>query len=282
MRRNLSGLLLPIALGWVALRCASTPEAPPAAPTPPAPPAPPAEPTPPPPPAVPEPTPPPAAAPAPTPPPPPAMPTPDPVVVAPNNYKVLLDNDRVRVLHLMVNKGDGVPTHAHPDHVVYVLSAGKIHIAPEGAPAQDMKLKKGQVMFIPAQTHSAMNNGKTAVEAIAVEIKPGGKGASAPAGDDPVKVGPKIYKQLFENDAVRVLEITFKKGAKIAMHSHPDHVVYVTGAGKLKITGADGNAQDFDLKAGEAAFLPAQAHAAENTGKSTVKAIVFEIREIRR
>ena len=42
---------------------------------------------------------------------------------------------------------------------------------------------------------------------------------------DPVKVGPDIYKSIFENDRIRVNEINFKAGAHIDFHSHPDHVV---------------------------------------------------------
>jgi len=42
---------------------------------------------------------------------------------------------------------------------------------------------------------------------------------------DPVRVGPDIYKCTFENERVRVCEVTFKPGAKIATHSHPNHLV---------------------------------------------------------
>ena len=50
---------------------------------------------------------------------------------------------------------------------------------------------------------------------------------------DPHKVGPTIYKQKLENAKTRVYEITFKPGAEIAMHGHPDHVVYVVSPGTL-------------------------------------------------
>ena len=43
---------------------------------------------------------------------------------------------------------------------------------------------------------------------------------------DPIKVGPNIYKKLLENDRIRMLEVTFAPGDSIAFHSHPDHAVY--------------------------------------------------------
>jgi quercetin dioxygenase-like cupin family protein len=42
---------------------------------------------------------------------------------------------------------------------------------------------------------------------------------------DLVKVAPKICKVLLENDRVRVLEIRFKPGGKLPMHSHPAYIV---------------------------------------------------------
>ena len=81
-----------------------------------------------------------------------------------------------------------------------------------------------------------------------------------PEPGDPAQVGPDIYKMITENDQIRAFEITFAPGAKIGLHKHPDHVVYALTAGKLSITGQDGQTQEADLKAGDAMFLPAQAH----------------------
>jgi len=261
-------LLLPIGLALLVYGCATAPEAPPAeAPAAPAAPVPPPAPEPPPPPAPP-PAPEVAAPPAP----------PDPAVVGADTYKVLLDNPRVRILMVTMNQGASVPMHGHPDHVAYVLSAGKLRITPEGGAPQELKLKKGDAMFIPAERHTGENAGNTTVQAVIVEIKAGATAGAMPAGDDPVTVGPKIYKKVFENDAVRVSQIKFKKGAKIPMHSHPDHAIYVVKGGKLRVTGADGTAQDLDLAAGQAVFSPAQAHSGENVEKSTVEAVIFELK----
>ncbi len=68
-----------------------------------------------------------------------------------------------------------------------------------------------------------------------------------------------------ENEYVRVLDVRFSPGAKAVMHSHPNHVIYVLADGKLKITTPDGKNMDVDLKKGQAIWMQAGQHAAENS-----------------
>lgn len=97
--------------------------------------------------------------------------------------------------------------------------------------------------------------------------------------DDPVVVGPDIYKLLLENERVRVMEIDFKPGAKIAMHSHPAHVIYILNGGKLTVTTADGTVKDIEGKAGDVMWSEPETHKAENTGTTEVKGLVIELKE---
>jgi quercetin dioxygenase-like cupin family protein len=203
---------------------------------------------------------------------------PDPLTVGANIYKLVFENERVRVLDVSFKPGDKIAMHAHPDHAAYVRSGGKLKVSPSTGAPQELDLKTGQGAFLPAQSHSAENVGKTPLKLVVVEIKPGNTAGAAPPGDDPLKAGPKIYKPIFEDEHVRMLQVTFEKGAKIPMHSHPDHVAYVTSAGKLHIAPEQGAAQDIDMKQGQAVFLPAQAHAAQNAGATKVQAIIFEIK----
>lgn len=96
---------------------------------------------------------------------------------------------------------------------------------------------------------------------------------------DPVKVGPDVYKAIFENDRIRVNEINFAKGAKIGMHSHPDHVVYWIQGGTLRIFNPDGTHVDVTGKAGEVLWLPACSHAGENIGETDLKLVQVELKE---
>ena len=102
--------------------------------------------------------------------------------------------------------------------------------------------------------------------------------ATAFGAGDPLKVAPDMYKLLFENERVRVMEVTFKPGQKIAAHSHPDHFVTVLEAGKLKISKPDGTSNEVDLQKEQVLWINAETHWAENTGKSEVKLLVTELK----
>jgi quercetin dioxygenase-like cupin family protein len=95
---------------------------------------------------------------------------------------------------------------------------------------------------------------------------------------DPLKVAKNVYKFIMENDRVRVLEVLFKPNDKAVLHWHPDHVVYVLKGGKLKLT-SSGKTDVLDLKTGQAIFLKAQSHEAENTGKTDVDLLVVELKK---
>ena len=105
--------------------------------------------------------------------------------------------------------------------------------------------------------------------------------AFASHAQDPAKVAPDIYKCKLENDHARLCEVTFKPGAKIAPHSHPQHMVYVLAPGKLRITTVGGEPQEVEFAKGQTAWMPAETHFAENIGKTELKALVIEYRDIK-
>lgn len=95
---------------------------------------------------------------------------------------------------------------------------------------------------------------------------------------DPLAVGGDVYKKVFENDKVRVMEVTFAPGAKIGMHTHPDHFAYVITGGKLRITNDAGKTMDADLAVGQVMWIDAESHKAENPGTTAVKVLVTELK----
>ena len=94
---------------------------------------------------------------------------------------------------------------------------------------------------------------------------------------DFVEAAPTQTKVLVDNDKVRVIHVTFKKGDKIPMHSHPDIVVYVIKGGKIKFTNADGKVVESNLKAGEVNYRPAVTHSHEHPEGG--EAIVIELKK---
>lgn len=100
----------------------------------------------------------------------------DPLAVAQNVYKkVLFENELVRVLQVEFAPGEIAPWHQHPNHVVYVLTDGKLEITDKGKPANILELKAGEAMYLPAVTHMAKNVGTTPVKLVVTELKPAAK-----------------------------------------------------------------------------------------------------------
>ncbi|DAC72732.1 MAG TPA: cytoplasmic protein [Thermoplasmata archaeon] len=96
---------------------------------------------------------------------------------------------------------------------------------------------------------------------------------------DALHAAPNVYKLLMENDRVRVFDARFKPGEKAAMHTHPDHIVYVFNDGKLKLSPSKGKTQEMDLKAGQTIWMDAASHAAENLGRTDAHLLVVELKE---
>lgn len=206
-----------------------------------------------------------------------APPSLEPADVGPTIYKKVFENADVRAFEVTFNAGDKIGVHKHPDHVVYVIEGGKLKITGADGKGQDFDLKAGTAMFLPAQSHSAENVGTSKIRVLVTELTTGNAKA-APKGGDPIKVGAKLYKKVFEDAHVRVLEVSFAKGAKIGKHTHPDHLAYVLEGGKLKITPEKGEPMEVDLKPGQAMFLDAQAHAGESKSDTPIKAVIVEFK----
>jgi quinol monooxygenase YgiN/quercetin dioxygenase-like cupin family protein len=99
----------------------------------------------------------------------------DPVPLYPDNYKVLLENDRVRVLDFQLKKGAKEDFHAHPAAVTYVLTPFKIRFTfPDGS-TRIREAKVGEVFYGDALTHASENIGDTDAHGLLIEMKSAAK-----------------------------------------------------------------------------------------------------------
>ena len=95
----------------------------------------------------------------------------DPVKSSPDNYKVLMENDHVRVLEMSLKAGETDNTHSHPDETAYFITGGKVKIhLPDGG-AMEAEIPDGHVMWHEAWTHTVENVGSSDVRAIVVESR---------------------------------------------------------------------------------------------------------------
>lgn len=95
---------------------------------------------------------------------------------------------------------------------------------------------------------------------------------------DSVTVAPDIYKVLFENERVRLLEVRMKPGDRSAMHSHPAYAIYPLNDAKATFTSPDGDSVEVEMKTGETLWHEAELHAVENRGDTEARVILFELK----
>jgi hypothetical protein len=108
----------------------------------------------------------------------------DPAVVSPELYKVIFENERVRVLEYRDEPGDRTKPHGHPDSVMFTLSAFRRRIG-DGGREVEVELAAGQVRWLDAQEHSGENIGDGPTHSIFFELK-----EPRPAGKAPAALGP--------------------------------------------------------------------------------------------
>ncbi len=100
-----------------------------------------------------------------------AKPSPqDAIKAAPNNFKVLLENDRVRVLDFHGNAGEKVAMHSHPAYVSYTVSgSGKSKFTSPDGKTTETEVEVGKALWHDAETHASESTGT--VHALLIELK---------------------------------------------------------------------------------------------------------------
>jgi quinol monooxygenase YgiN/quercetin dioxygenase-like cupin family protein len=95
----------------------------------------------------------------------------DPVPIYPDNYKVLLENERVRVVDFKLRKGAKEDFHSHPAAVTHVLTPFKIRFTFPDGTTRIREAKAGDVFFGEALTHASENIGDTDAHGLLIELK---------------------------------------------------------------------------------------------------------------
>ena len=110
----------------------------------------------------------------------------DPTVTDPDHYRVLWENEFVRVLEYSDRPGDKTREHDHPNSVMVTLSGFDRRLSSDNR-TNDVTLPAGVAVWLGAQRHSGENIGSTPTHTILVELK----GA---AGGEPseARLGPAL------------------------------------------------------------------------------------------
>jgi len=200
----------------------------------------------------------------------------DPVSVSPDKYKVLLENEAVRVVEYSLKPGEKDNPHTHPPKVSYVLSGGSLRITQDSSFVSNDST--GEVTWRgAAPRHFVQNVGATPVRILLFEIK----SVELPRvsyAKDPARVNPASIAVKLENDSVRVMIADLPVGYQEKMHSHTPYVMYILGGGRVRMHMEDGQTREAELNTGDVMFSNPVTHWAENIGKTPIKVLLVEIR----
>jgi len=95
---------------------------------------------------------------------------------------------------------------------------------------------------------------------------------------DPVATNPELYRVVFENARVRVLEYRDAPGDRTRPHSHPDSVMVTLGSFKRRLWAGEREVE-LELPAFQARWLDAQEHSGMNIGETPSHSIFVELKE---
>ena len=205
--------------------------------------------------------------------------------------KVLIDNEWVKVSHSKDRPGDKRGVHSHKDTLIYALSDHRRRVV--GDKTAEIEIRKGATMWFPNVIHSEENIGKTDGELLLVEVKqPAGSwkldndAASWPEPLDAVRAAPGNHKILFENERVRVLDVTVAPGETEQLHMHRmPSVLYIIAEDDIQDFDADGKllydtrTQKSPPKTPYAEWMPPQApHRVLNRSKNALRLIRVEVK----
>jgi quercetin dioxygenase-like cupin family protein len=134
------------------------------------------------------------------------------------------------------------------------------------------------VLFLIGCNESATTSEKKDMDTTSAVTK--SDTSAMPAYDpamDPLTVGAVFSKKLGDTLNIKMYEFTLKPGDSAALHTHPDHTVYVLQGGKLAVTFQGSGRQVLDLKTGIGFISGALSDAGKNIGNTTVKLLVTDI-----
>jgi hypothetical protein len=89
----------------------------------------------------------------------------------------------------------------------------------------------------------------------------------------------RLYKQLLDNERVRVFQANFKPGDKLGTRNYPNHLMYTLTDGTLVFKPAGRTAYEVNFKAGETMWFPPLVRATENDSDKEVRVLVVEFKE---
>ena len=199
----------------------------------------------------------------------------DPAKVSPKNYHVVIDNSRVRVLHVVVPPGGKTVMHEHPDNVTVMLTDGTMTFTDAEGKTQALESKAGQAMWSGAQKHMGANTGASPLEAVVVELK----GSTPPTATLPASRPNTAMTRLVENARADAYRITAEAAFKEDPQTTHDYDQVVIALAPTTFSIQVGGKTTTTWKRGDAVFIGrGQPHQAQNTSGKPQDLVIVAIK----
>ena len=97
----------------------------------------------------------------------------------------------------------------------------------------------------------------------------------------PENVSPEIYEVLLENEAVKVMKVTFAPGQEDNMHDHYPFTFHLLDAGKAQVTMPDGKVNEREIPSGFTGHNGLGVrHKVKNIGSKELNIILIEHKKL--
>lgn len=121
---------------------------------------------------------------------------------------------------------------------------------------------------------------RAAVPALSMLLVAACGGADQPEEyPDAVTADPAHYSVAFENDAIRVLRISYGAGEASVMHHHPASCAIVLSGGEFDMGMPDGTTVHESLDPGQVECYPDGAHLPQNTSDTGGEVVLVELKD---
>jgi hypothetical protein len=159
---------------------------------------------------------------------------------APQTYKLLFENEKVRVIEEHLKPHEKEPMQSHPYGVLACfLTDAHVRTAFLDGKAAESSQSAGDMVWREPVTHSGENIGDTEVDEIMIEPKSGSPGSnpmklSAPLqsahaiSKDPMPANLEPHHHVkYESQSIRIMKILLKPGESSFFHTHSNDILYV-------------------------------------------------------
>jgi len=202
------------------------------------------------------------------------------VGAAPDRASMVFENDFVRATRIRLAPGEELPEHSGDARAVYSLSDYRI-LWTEAGESTEREWRAGQAHWHDAIEHAVQNIGQTEARFLVVARTDAAlpdAGGLLPDQDAAGTVG--AYGELiFENEHVRVVEVTLPPGAAQPTHHGLSRLVYSLSDYTIRYESDRLDAAERTFAPGDAHWHDPDEHTTENVGESEARFVIFQFKE---